>query len=537
MTANREKSLKINGSLAKKMPEAIEIEEVVLGSLMLDSSCIDLVIPQLTPKDFYLPKHSIIFSAIKSLYAERKPIDILAITDRLRHDKNIEKVGGAFGVTKMTNRIGSTANIEYHVKVLQEKKILREVIFSDNISTQSAYDNTDPLELLAQKQNFLNDLIGDSVSQNGRNTNDLFSELITHLEDLRENGDDAQGTPIDLLRLKRIIKTWGKQELILVAARPGMGKTAFTKTIMNDCRKAGKVCVFFSLEMSRLSLIIRLALDELGIKMNSNEYTLERLKTLDFSTYTQVLDRIQEIKESYVGENFLELLHIDDTPAIDIVTFRAKLARIAAKMKAHKEEGFEPEIGAVVVDYLQLMRGNTKGTRQEEIAEISRGLKAAAKEFNVPIVALSQLSRAVESRGGDRRPVLSDIRESGQIEQDCDKIIFLWRAGYYVDSSVFAPESGYKIRDNTLRDNEELSTDFDGNTEMSNAMNVIEAIVAKHRNGGTGTAYLRFEGASTRITDFSMTRIGSLETIGQRAADSGKVEEVFSRDEKDIIPF
>ncbi len=430
----------------KIQPQARDLEEAVLGGMMLDREAVAEVVEILKPESFYVAAHGHIFEAIHNLFGRSEPVDILTVTAELRKMGKLEEVGGPFAITQLTNRVGSTANIEYHARIVSEKYIFRELIRTSNAVIKDAFDETtDVFDLLDKTEQNLFDITERNLRRSYEQMGSLVSQVIKQQEEGLEHQDGLTGVPSGFTELDRLTSGWQPSDLVILAARPAMGKTAFVLTMArNAAVDFNRPIAVFSLEMSAAQLATRLIASESGIAS-------ERFKRRDMQGHEIVelaakLDRLSEAK-----------IFIDDTPAINIFELRAKCRRL--KM--------QHDIQMVIIDYLQLMSGggsNKSGNREQEISSISRALKSIAKELNVPVIALSQLSRAVETRGGDKRPQLSDLRESGAIEQDADMVLFLYRPEYY---------------------------GFDQDNEGS-TKGISEVIVAKHRNGALDTVKLRF---------------------------------------------
>lgn len=396
----------------KLQPQATDLEEIVLGALMLEKDAILDVIDKLKPEIFYQNNHQIICSAILSLFHKSNPIDIRTVTAELRKLGNLEMVGGAYYITELTSSVASAANIVYHISIIVEKFMQREIISISSQTITSAYEDTsDVFELIDRTSSAVADLLSDTHASQISDAANLVGQ---RKMELYENPiDGLVGVPSGFITLDRITNGWCQPELCIIAARPAMGKTAF---ILNCARNASvefkKPGLIFSLEMSSMQLVDRLIskdaeinLDKI-IKRSLDEHDIVRL---DNSTIELMIQ----------GQLF-----IDDTPGISIFELRAKAKRFKQKHN----------IEYIMVDYIQLMKGTTNGggNREQEVGSISRGLKALAKELHIPVIALSQLSRAVETRpGGSKRPQLSDLRESGSLEQDADRVIFLYRPEYY----------------------------------------------------------------------------------------------------------
>lgn len=434
-------------TFGKIPPQAKELEEAVLGAMMLESNAVATVIDILKPDSFYVNAHRHVFQAIHNLFNKSKPIDILTVTEELKHMGKLEDAGGAFSVTELTSRIASAANVEYHARIVAQKYIQRELIrVSSDIIKQSYEDTTDVFELLDQAEKNLFTIADINLRRNYDTMSNLLSRTLIELENARNHQDKLRGVASGFSALDRLTGGWQNPDLVIVAARPGMGKTAFVLSIArNAAVDYKKPVAIFSLEMSSVQLVNRLISGEAEIEGDK----MRRGTLLDYE-WAQLQHKADKLSEAPI--------FIDDTPAINIFELRAKCRRL--KM--------QHDVKLIIIDYLQLMSGNPDGkagNREQEISTISRSLKSIAKELDVPIIALSQLSRAVETRAGSKRPQLSDLRESGAIEQDADLVIFLYRAEYY----------GLTV------DEENRPT-----------KGVGELIVAKHRNGALATVFVSF---------------------------------------------
>jgi len=378
----------------KLPPQARDLEEVVLGGMMLDKDAVAEIIDILKPESFYVEAHQHIFEAIHDLFGKSQPVDILTVTEQLRKMGKLAEVGGPFYVTKLTNRVGSTANIEHHARIISERYILRELIRTSNMVIKDAYEETtDVFDLLDKAEQNLFTITEQNLRRNYDTMSNLVQQAIKQLENIKDHQDGVVGVPSGYVNLDRLTSGWQKSDLVIIAARPAMGKTALTLNIArNAAVDFGKGVALFSLEMSSLQLVNRLISSETGISS-------EKLKKGDLrpDEWVELTTKVDKLAEAPI--------FIDDTPAINVFELRAKCRRL--KM--------QHDIQLIIIDYLQLMSGGgdkkSGGNREQEISLISRSLKSIAKELSVPVIALSQLSRAVETRGGDKRPQLSDSRE------------------------------------------------------------------------------------------------------------------------------
>lgn len=436
----------------KVPPQAKDLEEAVLGAVMLEKSAFDTVVEILKPECFYVEAHQRIFKAMQSLANKSQPIDILTVAEELRFKEELEMIGGAYYVTKLTNAVVSSANIETHARIILQKFIQRELIrISGEIIGDAYEDSTDVFDLLDDAESKLFEITNNHLRKNFDTIDSVLVKTIQRIEDLRHKNEDVTGVPSGFTALDRVTYGWQNTDLIILAARPAVGKTAFALNLArNAVMHPGRQTpvALFSLEMSAGQLVQRILSAESEIwleKIARGKLEEHEMKQL----YARGIQRLAQAP-----------LYIDDTPALNIFELRAKCRRLKNKH----------DIGLIIIDYLQLMSGtgeNRNGNREQEISNISRNLKALAKELNVPIIALSQLSRAVETRGlkdGSKTPQLSDLRESGAIEQDADMVIFLSRPEYY---------------------------DITTNAEGENIKGLTEVKIAKHRNGTLETIKLK----------------------------------------------
>ena len=443
--------------LGKVPPQAIELEEAVLGALMLEKDALTSVIDILKVESFYKEAHKVIFQAILDLFTESQPIDLLTVTTQLRKNGALEVAGGAFYITELTSKEASAANIEFHARIITEQSIKRELIrISSTIQKDAFEDTTDVFELLDAMEQSLFELSEKNIRKYYATMSSIMRDAIAELEVRKNQKDGLTGVPSGFTALDRVTSGWQKSDLVIIAARPAMGKTAFVLSVLrNAAVDHNRPVAIFSLEMSSVQLVNRLISSEA-------ELDSDKIKkgTLADHEWAQLVHKTAKLSKAP--------LFVDDTPALSILELRAKCRKLKA----------QHDIQMVVVDYLQLMSGDSKGgfggNREQEIASISRALKKIAKELSIPVIALSQLSRAVETRGGDKRPQLSDLRESGAIEQDADMVMFLYRPEYY---GITEDEGG------------------------ASTAGVGEVIIAKHRNGSLENIKLRFIGRYTKFTD------------------------------------
>ena len=440
----------------KLPPQALDLEEATLGALMLEKDALTKVIDILHPESFYKDSHQLIFKAIYRLFHNSEPIDILTVTNELKKSGELDIVGGPFAITQLTNRVASAANIEFHSRIILQKHIQRELIRISSETIRDAYEDTsDVFAMLDRAEKNLFEVAQGNIRRNFREMSQMVSEAYKNIEAARLHGTGITGVQSGFTHLDRITSGWQKSDLIVLAARPGMGKTAFVLSLARNAAIGfNRPVAIFSLEMSSVQLVQRMISSETGIPS-------EKLRK-------GTLDNVEWQKLSgMTGKLSSAPVYIDDTPSLSVFDLRSKCRRLK---QMHNIE-------MIVIDYLQLMRGDSEGkggNREQEISSISRSLKAIAKELDVPIIALSQLSRAVESRGGSKRPLLSDLRESGAIEQDADMVLFIYRPEYY---------------------------GIEHDEDQAPTKGMAEIIIAKHRNGALDTVKLKFINNLAKFTD------------------------------------
>jgi len=442
----------------KVPPQAIDIEEAVLGAIMVEKDAVIIASEILKPECFYKESHQIIFKSIQDLSTRLEPIDLYTVTEELRRQGKLEEVGGASYIANLSSSVGSAAHLEYYSKIVAQKYIQRELIrVATEIEKRSYEDAVDVNELLDFSEMELFKVAEGNIKSDTQPINNIVINAFKQIEEAGKRKNGLSGVPSGFTALDRLTSGWQKSDLIIVAARPSMGKTAFVLTMARNIAVNHEVPVaFFSLEMSNIQLATRLLVAESGLpseKIRNGKLTQDE--------WTQLTVKTKQLADAKI--------FIDDTPALSIFELRAKCRRLKA----------QHNIGIVIVDYLQLMTGpsETKGNREQEVSTISRSLKAIAKELDIPIIALSQLNRSVEIRGGNKRPQLSDLRESGAIEQDADVVVFIHRPEYYGQ------------------------TDINGISSLG----LAEIIVAKHRNGAIDDVNLKFEKELARFTDWTET--------------------------------
>src|SRR5690606_20972219 len=433
----------------KVPPQAKDLEEAVLGAIMLEKSAFDTVVEILKPECFYVEANQMVFRAMQSLQQKNQPIDILTVVEELRSREQLDLVGGPYYVTRLTNAVVTAANIEAHARIILQKFIQRELIrISGEVISEAYEDSTDVFDLLDEAESKLFEITNNHLRKNFDSIDTILVKTVQRIEDMRNRNEDITGVPSGFRTLDHITYGWQNTDLIILAARPSVGKTAFA---LNLARNAALDPVkptpvaFFSLEMSAGQLVQRILSAE-------SEILLEKISRGKLEDY-----EMKQLFQKGINRLAQAPIYIDDTAALNIFELRAKCRRLKNKHN----------IGLILIDYLQLMSGTgDKNTnREQEISRISRDLKGLAKELNVPIIALSQLSREVEKRkDSEKVPQLSDLRESGAIEQDADMVLFLYRPDYY---NITANEMGESVK---------------GDTYIK---------IAKHRNGSLDTIRLK----------------------------------------------
>ncbi len=445
----------IIGDLEHIQPQAPELEKVVLGALMVESDAYSLVSEILRPESFYEHRHQLIYQAISALAIQQQPVDILTVTEQLKKTGDLEEVGGPFYVTQLSGMVASSAHIEFHARIIAQKFLARELItFTSNIQTKAFDESLDVDDLMQEAEGKLFEISQQNMKKDYTQINPVIKEAYDLLQKAAARTDGLSGLASGFHALDKMTSGWQNSDLIIIAARPAMGKTAFVLSMAKNIAVNSKVPVaLFSLEMSNVQLVNRLI-------VNVCEITGEKIKSGQLAPYEWgQLD--YKIKDLYDAP-----LYVDDTPSLSVFELRTKARRLVR----------EHNVRIIIIDYLQLMNasGMSFGSRQEEVSTISRSLKGLAKELNIPIIALSQLNRGVENREGNegKRPQLSDLRESGAIEQDADMVCFIHRPEYY-----------------------KIYQDANGN----DLHGMAEIIIAKHRNGAVGDVLLRFKGEYARF--------------------------------------
>ena len=442
----------------KLPPQAVELEESVLGALMLEKEAYGTVAELLSPCSFYKEAHRKIYEAMLHLAAKENPIDMLSVVEQLRRDGTLEEVGGAVYISQLTGKVASTAHLLYHAQIVAQKGIARDLIGMSSDIIKEAYDDTTDVEELLQKaEGGIFEISQRSQKRDVVQIDPVIQEAFARMEKARQNDNSMSGVPSGFTDLDKVTSGWQKSDLIIIAARPAMGKTAFVLSMAKNMAVNYKVPVaLFSLEMSNVQLVNRLIMNVCeieGSKIRNGKFTMQE--------WNQLETRVTSLMGAPI--------YVDDTPSLSVFELRSKARKL---VREHK-------VQCIIIDYLQLMNasGMNFGSREQEVSIISRNLKALAKELDIPIIALSQLNRSVEGRTGieGKRPQLSDLRESGAIEQDADMVCFIHRPEYYFRSG-------------------EKSADYD-----PSMIGMAQIIIAKHRNGATADVVLRFEQKFTKF--------------------------------------
>jgi replicative DNA helicase len=434
----------------RNTPQSTDVEASILGSILIDPDAIVKIADVVRPIDFYDDRHRIIYEATLRLYEQQSPIDVLTLSEELKAEGVYKEVGGAAYITQLTNAVPTSANAEAYASIVATKSIRRRLISASSEIAQIGHDEKRTIaELVEEAETKLFEVSQRYVKNDISSMESILADSFDRLDDLHKNKGAIRGVPTGYKDMDNKLAGLQKSDLLILAARPAMGKTAMSLNLaQNVAVKANKPVLVFSLEMSKEQLVDRMLASEAGV--NSWNLRTGNMSDSDFEKIGHAMGALSEAQ-----------IFIDDTPGLTISDMRTK-----ARREAHKQE-----LGLIIVDYLQLMSGGAKfggdGNRVQEISEISRGLKGIAREMNVPVVALSQLSRSVESRS-PQIPQLSDLRESGSIEQDADVVMFLYRDDYY-------------------------------NPDTSEKPNILDVFIAKHRNGPTGKVELYFDRERQKI--------------------------------------
>ena len=459
--------------MGNKPPQALDAEEAVLGAMLIEPSCVDMAMEELTAQCFYDQKHRMIFEAMNTLVLDHTSVDIITVSNQLKAKGNLEIVGGPVMLAGLSEKVGSAAHMEYYVKILKQKTIQRDLITASYDILRDAYDESVPVDDLIDKaQTKVYDAIQSNVRKEVQDIGSIINEAMSDIQE-QQTSVGLSGVPSGFVSIDRITNGWQRSDLIILAARPSVGKTAFALNLARNAAVEHHMPVaVFSLEMSATQLVKRLMTSESGLSADK----IRGSKKLEAHEWEQLEFKLRNLSKAP--------FYIDDTPGMQIMEFRTKAKNLV------KNKG----VRLIVVDYLQLMQGpvELKAVREQEVAAISRTLKATAKELNIPIIALSQLSRQSVTRAGAAgKPLLSDLRESGSIEQDADMVIFIHRPDYVGLSE-------------NLEDREKT-----------------QIIIAKHRNGETRDIDMIFKSEQIRFMEMD-------EALDRMAA--GPVESAMNDD-------
>jgi replicative DNA helicase len=463
----------VDNTYGHLQPQVPDVERAVLGALMIDKDAYAVVCELLYPESFYEPRNQMVYAAIRDLSMAEKPVDVLTVTEQLAHDGNLEKVGGPVYISELSSRVASSANIEYHANIIAQKFLARQLISFASVIETKAFDETSDIEELMQEaEGSLFELSQRNMKKDYTQIDPVIKNAVDVIQKASANKDGLTGVPTGYHKLDDITSGWQPSDLVIIAGRPAMGKTSFALSMAKNIAADFKVpMAFFSLEMSNVQLVNRLI---------SNCCEIQGSKILNGQLQPDEWERLDKRLNGLLGSP----LYVDDTPGLSVFELRTKARRLV------REHG----VRIIMIDYLQLMNANGMrfSSRQEEVSTISRSLKGLAKELDVPILALSQLNRGVESREGleGKRPQLSDLRESGAIEQDADMVLFVHRPEYY---HIFQDDHGRDLH------------------------GMAQIIIAKHRKGATGDVLLTFRGEFTRFENPEDTRIGG------SAGDGGEI--------------
>ena len=491
-----------NTTYAHLQPQALEVERAVLGALMNDRDAYAVVCEILSPESFYEQRNQLIYSAIRDLSLAEKPVDVLTVTDELERQGCLDKVGGAIYIADLSNKVASSANIEYHARIIAHKFLARQLIsFASEIETKAFDGSMDIDDLMQEAEGSLFELSRRNMKKDYTQIDPVISNAVEVIQKAAANKDGLTGVPTGYHKLDNITSGWQASDLVIIAGRPAMGKTSFALSMAKNIAADYKVpMAFFSLEMSNVQLVNRLI---------SNCCEIQGSKILNGQLKPDEWERLDKRLNNLIGSP----LYVDDTPGLSVFELRTKARRLV------RDHG----VKIIMIDYLQLMNANGMrfSSRQEEVSTISRSLKQIAKELDIPILALSQLNRGVESREGleGKRPQLSDLRESGAIEQDADMVLFVHRPEYY---HIYQDENGRDLH------------------------GMAQIIIAKHRKGATGDVLLNFRGEFTRFenpedtsSNLNNAPIGGGEIVGSKmnGGNFPENESPFAPNENGQMPF
>ena len=453
-TSTKQRKNMSSNEMSELMPQNIDAEEAILGAILVSPVCMNKIVEHLRPESFYKPAHRYVYEAMLQLYNGSDKIDIVSVSDVLNINQKLELVGGRAFINDLSYKTITTTNVEYYARIVQEKAIKRSLINAGSEIISTGYDLNPIEESLETAEKLIYDIASQKNSQALSPIKDLVYDTYAKIEERYQNKGQLTGTPTAFYDLDTMTNGLQKSDLIILAARPAMGKTSFALNIaQNVALRANIPVAIFSLEMSKEQLVQRLLCSE--AEVDTQRLKTGNMQAKDWEKLAVAMDAFSQAP-----------IYIDDTAGCTITDLRAKCRRLAMA---------EKNLGLIVIDYLQLIEGSGREDRMQQISSISRGLKILAKELNVPIISLSQLSRAVESRT-DKRPMLSDLRESGSIEQDADIVMFIYRDEYYKNAESEEEEA-----------------------EKAANKGEAEIIIAKHRNGPVGTVKLLFQGNITKF--------------------------------------
>ena len=456
--------------MGNRPPQALDVEEAVLGALLIEPNCVDEAMGELTPNCFYSEKHRMIYEAMRTLVNEHAALDLLSVSQKLKDTGKLEAVGGTVFLVQLSQKVGAAAHIEYYIRILKQKCIQRELITASYEILKTSYDDAVNVDdLIDQAQTKVFAAIQNNVKKDVQEIGKVINDALEDIQKL-QNSSGLSGVPSGFESLDKITQGWQASDLIILAARPSVGKTAF---VLNLARNAAvdfnMPVAIFSLEMPSIQLAKRMMVSE--TRLSADKFRGgEKIADWEWKQLDIQLTRLVKAP-----------IYIDDTPSLPVMEFRSKVKKLV------KQKG----VRLIIVDYLQLMQGpaELRGMREQEVAAISRTLKATAKEMNVPIIALSQLSRQSENRqGSNRRPQLSDLRESGSIEQDADMVIFIHRY------------------------------DYQGLSENADDIGRTQIIIAKHRNGAIADIDMKFRADEVRFVDLSDSLVNQADMMGIESA-------------------
>ena len=460
----------VDNTYGHLQPQALEVEKAVLGALMIDKDAYAVVCETLRPESFYEPRNQMVYQAIMELSMAERPVDILTVTEQLAKDGTLEEVGGPGYVAELSSRVASSANIEFHANIVAQKSLARQLIQFASVIETKAFDETiDVEDLMQEAEGSLFELSQRNMRKDYTAIDPVIAQAVKTIQNAAKNTDGLTGVSTGYYKLDDITSGWQASDLVIIAGRPAMGKTSFALSMAKNIAADLKVpMAFFSLEMSNVQLVNRLI---------SNACEIQGSKILNGQLQRDEWERLDKRINNLLGAP----LYIDDTPGLSVFELRTKARRLV------REHG----VKLIMIDYLQLMNANGMrfSSRQEEVSTISRSLKGLAKELDIPILALSQLNRGVESREGleGKRPQLSDLRESGAIEQDADMVIFVHRPEYY---HIYQDDNGRDLH------------------------GMAQIIIAKHRKGATGDVLLTFRGEYTRFENPEDKNLGNRAPMG-----------------------